>query len=156
LNKNPKPKSIRQLATPICVFLLLALLWPVSYIWSEAFRIVLGSGRIEFTTGPGWVTITTGLSSAMKNEPIFQNYFISIDAARRSALSYTRIYSHPGDYRFYFPIWMISMIALVLAAGLVISNQRYRRNFNPGLCERCGYDLRASKDRCPECGNAIA
>jgi hypothetical protein len=51
----------------------------------------------------------------------------------------------------------IPWCVLALAAGLpwaVFQVRRWRkkRQYPPGLCPACGYDLRASPDRCPECG----
>ena len=54
-----------------------------------------------------------------------------------------------------FPHWMLLLIGGVscapAAAGVRPLQRRRRRR--QGLCETCGYDLRASPDRCPECGN---
>jgi hypothetical protein len=54
------------------------------------------------------------------------------------------------------PHWMVMVVASVLPlmAGRRWLRQARRRRL--GLCLRCGYDLRASRERCPECGEPNA
>ena len=57
------------------------------------------------------------------------------------------------------PYWSIALSTAVLPALSLIRRRRRRfreRRAALGFCAHCGYDVRASRDRCPECGAAIA
>lgn len=57
------------------------------------------------------------------------------------------------------PYWFV---CLLTAPWPVLGVRRIRRRWRQllrieqGLCGQCGYDLRGSRDRCPECGAAVA
>jgi hypothetical protein len=53
--------------------------------------------------------------------------------------------------------WLIGVpagVAALTACGLIALRRRDHRRA-AGRCRRCGYDLRATPDRCPECGSAL-
>lgn len=57
------------------------------------------------------------------------------------------------------PYWLLAMTAgsypLWIVASTMVCGLRRAGRIELGLCLNCGYDLRASGDRCPECGSAV-
>jgi hypothetical protein len=60
---------------------------------------------------------------------------------------------HPTIFRgVRIPIWPAPVTTAVVLGFLVFRAARPRGRSSQGRCQSCGYDLRATPDRCPECG----
>jgi hypothetical protein len=68
---------------------------------------------------------------------------------------YIGYYAAPNDwyYAIGLPLWFL---AIVFAGLLFLSLHKLKHRTRLGCCTKCGYDLRATPDRCPECGKEIA
>jgi hypothetical protein len=58
----------------------------------------------------------------------------------------------PMYWNFHIHDWAIVLLATLLATGSVVGHLIGAPRLSQGLCPACGYDLRATPDRCPECG----
>ena len=53
------------------------------------------------------------------------------------------------------PYWFLASAGFALPMLWLMAAIRYGQRRRPGYCRSCGYDLRATSDRCPECGMPV-
>jgi hypothetical protein len=95
---------------------------------------------------PGWISsFMPGLNLALGFDP---------PPARPEHLE-LRWSADEYSWGVWVPHWLLVLILAPLPCWHFAMAWRRRRRRQTGLCPSCGYDLRASPDRCPECGLAM-
>jgi hypothetical protein len=145
-------------------------LWARSYWRDDIVGISLERGtRAAFSHGGAlgvdwW--ITGGVNNFALNDPFYHVIRRSPtrDDIPRSALPRMaelrtpnmRPSAPPLMRRITVPFWMVVAGTAVLPIRSAVRRRRSIRRSVLGICQSCGYDLRASPGRCPECGPAGA
>ncbi len=92
-----------------------------------------------------------GFSGALQ-QPMPVNYKLPLDPRLPQIVTFN------VGKSFVFPAWALIIAAALIPAFHFVAGRgrrrRQRRQAN-GLCPHCGYDLRMTPDRCPECGTVI-
>lgn len=60
-----------------------------------------------------------------------------------------------GRKRIYLSFWMVVVVTGASAISLVVHSRRRRTAAVQSRCPSCGYDLRATPDRCPKSGTPV-
>lgn len=119
---------------------------PVLEVGIDASGVMLGSGewrkRKYFSDGSNLVesVYLTGLGFTF------------------SAYRFISPADHPlARWNLHIPYWMLAVLLMLLPWRWMVLRKCWRREalYSRGLCGYCKYDLRASCDRCPECGRCI-
>ena len=152
-------------ALSLLLFLAVIVLWVRSHYIGD--RIVWAPGsKLSFQaiTYPGAMTLATVSLPAGSNNKFavgFDHDTVVPSVSPRasfSAFDYgTTIMPGFRSDHVFFPMWFVAVMCAILPPVWLVARRRWKRRarWRRGLCVACGYDLRASQDRCPECGKSI-
>jgi hypothetical protein len=146
-------------AISLVLFVAVAVIGARSYVSPDAQDMgISGTTTLKFSSGKA-ILVFLGRSAE-----IYVNSD-SVESLRGSAtlqwkvigFEYT-IYDNTwfgGGSIVIIPLWAIAMGTIFMPVAVLFAAIFRRgkvRRISSGLCINCGYDLRATPDRCPECG----
>ncbi len=154
----------------LLLFVAALALWVRSYWQNELFEYGNSRGSTFLWTSCGQLRLehNVPLSGVELTTPFEFHYWVDKPAVKFERVPGTNVYfwnvfgfslvtgERWGDYHYalFVPFWFVAVLSAVLTLWGTYHWRRVRRQYRQqaGLCVNCGYDLRASKDRCPECG----
>lgn len=126
------------------------------FVTQEVSQSTDGSWKAQITD---YGDVTVRFSSSIASGRMYPGSY-GLGLGQPQVFTFT-LYAGPGanaacsiTYRAIgLPFWLLAFLtALPPTARLVGQQRRRRRESLRGICRRCGYDLRATPGRCPECG----
>ena len=125
-------------------------LYPTIAVWSQR-----GRGLIYSTDNPEYAGSHWRYNRFPPSRPVgFEGGAFPGNSSTRFAGFGADVTHYPRDgitsRQFIFPYWFIATFTAMTGAGAAAYLRRHRKRV--GHCPRCGYDMRATPTRCPECG----
>jgi hypothetical protein len=117
-------------------------------IYHGAFDLALGPGSPQTYFRDGWYCGSLSDDSIATPQTVFP-------AAPSFRLVHCQIRTfniRGSGWDILFPMWLACAIFATLPISWAIRMIFRSRRNRSGHCQSCGYDLRATPDRCPECG----
>jgi hypothetical protein len=135
------------------------------YASHDARRGVFVGWVISSSAGEIFLARTSGTGTFPHDRAKWHRYTVPLDpeqplrlrlGLRLPRFDYRDVPIHPPLLQTYWsltvPYWLLVLIAVPLPAAWRVRRARVRRRLSSGQCLHCGYDLRATPERCPECG----
>ena len=80
---------------------------------------------------------------------------VSLSSWNLPAKGLNSLYLADGGIEVTLPAWFPALLFAILPAFWLRRRRIERKRNRIGFCQKCGYDLRATPQRCPECGTAV-
>jgi hypothetical protein len=168
--------ALAGLSLVLCVATVL--LWVRSYWVGEMFRLGVSRNgadvvfwRLKIVTGRGGIQAWFGRGTTNYSNPTMLGnlrhfpmplrypFDAYINPPPRTLIGFQAFHSSSQSERYFgvtAPMWFWLAVFLPPPLLAIRANRRERRARRLGHCDQCGYDLRATPDRCPECGSLPA
>ncbi|CAN5391259.1 hypothetical protein BH09PLA1_BH09PLA1_12800 [soil metagenome] len=124
--------------------------------------------RARFVTDRCWISVrkTNYALDALPNRLVFSAFTWPKGLRNEQGNGYFRSPATPSRDSWYawiarvdesiflvgVPYWCILLLCVPFPAAWVLRRRKIAKRRIAGQCLTCGYDLRATSDRCPECG----
>jgi hypothetical protein len=113
-------------------------------------RVVVGIGRERMEAVVKWDYWERPVRG-VKDEVSFEDW----KGGQFLGVGFYQAYTPRVNYLL-MPLWLVWGLAAVPVVSAIWKSVRKRWRKSVNLCEGCGYDLRGSGGKCPECGRELA
>ena len=156
-------RTMRRLAFGTLWTISLALFMATTVLWARSYRTLAtldDADSISFTqTDPIWWIISYPGEATLCRQ-VGSNWDLNLNGFNVLGVRFGGGYG-PGSllWNLVVPYWMLAVVFAVLPVvrlELWRRSRREARRRGAGRCAKCGYDLRATPQRCSECGTIKA